>query len=363
MDRVSSRPQCKTLRRGRREPSVTSLLGLVAVFTIASGSAPMAAQPAPDHAPPGAEVSLGVTDRGIFSDLDGQVRIELDPDAGTLAPGPAEIELILVATHALAVLSIDDWPRKVYPTAARAPERVDELVATLRPHDRRELMAILEAAKLDLDAVAFSVMPDRPVRTPSANRRAQPSAELDRDNDGIPDPLDILIGAKKTVLNRAAYGAGYQTLDYPMGDISRQQGVCTDVVIRAVRNAGLDLQQALTRDIRRAPNAYPMVRRPNPHIDHRRVRTLLPYFQRHWLQRHVGLNDDADPYRPGDIVFMDTIPKRHGPDHIGIVSDRIGASGYPLVINNWYYGTVTAEMDILAWVPVTHRFRIRPARR
>ena len=71
----------------------------------------------------------------------------------------------------------------------------------------------------------------------------------------------------------------------------------------------------------------------------------------------------AQPYcdfsfAPGDIILMDTFPSRPGPDHIGIISDTIGPSGLPLVINNWTNGTVTSEMDLLSFVPVLYRFRL-----
>jgi len=95
-------------------------------------------------------------------------------------------------------------------------------------------------------------------------------------------------------------------------------------------------------------------------IDHRRVGTLLPYFKKHWNQRKAALDDKDDPLKPGDIVLMDTFPSRSGPDHIGIISDQIGDSGHPLVINNWTNGTVTSEMDLLGSVPVLYRFRLPP---
>jgi uncharacterized protein YijF (DUF1287 family) len=192
--------------------------------------------------------------------------------------------------------------------------------------------------------------------------RAVPAA-LDRDRDGIADPLDVLMGAKKTVLNGDAYVGGYETLRYPMGDVPRERGVCTDVIVRALRNAGVDLQAALHQDIARSPRSYPMVRgKGDPNIDHRRVKTLLPFFRRHLDERSARLDDPADPLRPGDLVLFDTFPSRSGPDHIGIVSDRAGDSGLPLVINNWTDGTTTAEMDLLGWVPVTNRFRLAPRR-
>ena len=64
--------------------------------------------------------------------------------------------------------------------------------------------------------------------------------------------------------------------------------------------------------------------------------------------------------RPGDIILMDTFPNRAGPDHIGILSDRVDDQGLPLVINNWTDGTVVAEMDLLTFVPVLYRFRLAP---
>jgi uncharacterized protein YijF (DUF1287 family) len=82
------------------------------------------------------------------------------------------------------------------------------------------------------------------------------------------------------------------------------------------------------------------------------VRTLLP-----WFVRHFTTLDTHAPYLPGDIVLFDTIISKPGPDHIGIVSDRVGPSGQRMVINNWTDGTVDSEMDLLGWVPVTHHFR------
>ncbi len=186
-----------------------------------------------------------------------------------------------------------------------------------------------------------------------------PNAQ-DSDGDGLPDPFDILLGGKKVALDAAPYGSPYRTIPYPGGDVPRGEGVCTDVVIRALRNAGLDLQQLLHDDIARAPAAYPMVSKANANIDHRRVKTLLPYFLRHWQVQSTDPRRLAD-WLPGDVVFMDTLTKP-GPDHIGIVSDRLGASGLPLVINSWTDGYNTAEMDLLGSVPVTHRFRA-PQRR
>jgi hypothetical protein len=282
--------------------------------------------------PPG-ERCLGVADRGIWSDLDDQIQLRLPADLP-----PQRVSARIDLERALLVLSIDGFPRKVYPLAGAATLQVGPHALALRPGDRAELAGLLSAERIV----------EAPARAPR-----------DADGDGIPDPLDVLIGAKKTVHNADAYTEGYMTMKFPMGDVPRNVGVCTDVIVRAVRNAGLDLQQALHNDILRARAAYPMIKgRPDPQIDQRRVATLLPYFKRHWERHTEKIDDQKDPLRPGDVLFMDTFPSRSGPDHIGIVSDTIGPAGLPMVINNWTNGTVTAEMDLLTFVPVLYRFRL-----
>ncbi len=333
-------PQTPSGRFGSQNRWRAGLLVISALCACRSAEAERStgAAPAPPSGPVStdppapAESCLGVADRGIWSDLDPQVQIALPADLT-----PARVRATVDDTHHVLIVYVDGWPTKPYPLGGEARLAVGDRTLALRPGDRAELAPLLSADRLAASVAA------------------------DRDKDGIPDPLDTFLGAAKTVLNADAYTEGYVSMRYPMGDVPREMGVCTDVVIRALRNAGLDLQAELHADIARAPRAYPMVKgRGDASIDQRRVRTILPYFRRHLEAHAAAFDDPADPYRPGDIVFMDTFPSRAGPDHIGIVSSRTDANGLPLIINNWTNGTVTAEMDLLTFVPITHRFRLAP---
>lgn len=150
------------------------------------------------------------------------------------------------------------------------------------------------------------------------------------------------------------YDPAYRRLSYPLGDVPLNTGVCTDVVIRALRQQGLDLQQAVHEDMRANFAVYPKnwgLKRPDHNIDHRRVPNLMAWFKRQgWSQR---LSQDASSYRAGDIVTWDL---GGGLTHIGIVSDRQASSGAPLVLHN--IGRGTQEEDILFAFKITGHYRI-----
>jgi uncharacterized protein YijF (DUF1287 family)/L,D-peptidoglycan transpeptidase YkuD (ErfK/YbiS/YcfS/YnhG family) len=269
------------------------------------------------------DVPAGLPDRGVFSELDAHVSTALP----AWVPSDNLRVVLDRPRRLLTVLAARD-PIKTYPVDPKCGEPTLDCLG-LRPSDREEL------ARLPVGALSAS---DAGLR--------------DTDKDGIPDAVDILLGAKKAVLLASAYVETSPRLAYPGGDVAISEGVCTDVVIRSLRNAGIDLQKEIFEDAGRAPSAYPAIIKRNPNIDHRRVRNLLVYFSRHW--RRVERLADL---LPGDVAMMDTFPNRKGVEHIGIVSDRLGKSGTPLVINAWTVGYRTSEMDLLGAVPVPVAFR------
>lgn len=229
---------------------------------------------------------------------------------------------------------------------------------TLVSHElaRCESAICLRIPSLTLDALARKLS----TNTLLVLRRLKwPS---DRDQDGIHDQVDLLIGAKKLIWNKARYVEAFHYIEFPMGDVPTGTGVCTDVLVRSMRNAGIDLQVLLQRHIARFRKKYPWIESRSPNIDHRRVRNLLILFKDRATLISTGINEsNKHLYLPGDIVFMDTKPKKWGPDHVGIISDRRNSRGYPLVINNRARGPQkhTAEMDLLPQIPITHHFRWR----
>ena len=152
------------------------------------------------------------------------------------------------------------------------------------------------------------------------------------------------------------YDPSYQRLAYPNGDVPLERGVCTDVVIRAYRQLGVDLQKLVHEDMRANWNAYPhpakwALKRPDTNIDHRRVPNLAAFFRRHGTE--LAPSRDPHDYHPGDLVVW-ALPYG-GLPHIGIVADRISAAGTPLMIHN--IGSGAKMEDVLFAFKVTGHFR------
>jgi uncharacterized protein YijF (DUF1287 family) len=175
----------------------------------------------------------------------------------------------------------------------------------------------------------------------------------------------VLAGAKRVLASGCRYtksAISVIPMKYPMGDIPDSIGVCTDVIIRALRFAGVDLQALMYEDVAGFPKAYPGIKRANPNIDHRRTRNLEVLFGR-CAERLTNLPPSRAPekWRPGDIVLMDTgVENGTIFDHIGIVSDN-KKEGVPLVVNLWTIGHRVAEMELLSgdYPEIVGHFRLK----
>lgn len=132
---------------------------------------------------------------------------------------------------------------------------------------------------------------------------------------------------------KVQYDSSYFSIAYPNGDIPAGKGVCTDVVIRAYRKLGIDLQKEVHEDMKSYFHLYPRIwglKSTDTNIDHRRVPNLMKFFERHG---EVKKNSEiAEDYIPGDIVCWDL---GNGLTHIGIVSNRkvVGTKRYAIIHN------------------------------
>ncbi len=132
---------------------------------------------------------------------------------------------------------------------------------------------------------------------------------------------------------KVIYDPGYYSIAYPNGDVPAGKGVCSDVVVRAYRKVGIDLQKEVHEDMRDYFQLYPGIwglGKPDPNIDHRRVPNLMTFFDRHGIVKSMEM-DPAD-YLPGDIVCWNL---GGAVTHIGIVVDRRSDrwDGYQVVHN------------------------------
>ncbi len=158
--------------------------------------------------------------------------------------------------------------------------------------------------------------------------------------------------------HQVTYDGRYVKIAYPNGDVPKNIGVCTDVVIRSYRKLGIDLQQLVHEDMRRNFARYPSKRlwgltRPDSNIDHRRVPNLRVFFKRHGTSLAVTKN--AKNYLAGDLVtwkLPGNLP------HIGIVTDKIAASGRPKIVHN--IGRGPKLEDVLFAYPITGHYRYLP---
>ena len=161
--------------------------------------------------------------------------------------------------------------------------------------------------------------------------------------------------ARRQIGVTLVYDPAYVRLNYPGGDVPQDRGVCTDVVIRAMRQLNFDLQKEVHEDMKQNFALYPKrwgLKRPDKNIDHRRVPNLQTFFKRKGWSLPVTTNK-AD-YKPGDLV---TCTVAGSLPHIMIVSDRKAADGTPLIIHN--IGAGTEEEDCLFTFPLTGHYRAK----
>lgn len=170
---------------------------------------------------------------------------------------------------------------------------------------------------------------------------------------------DIVAAAIDRTKLDVTYDGSYFSISYPNGDVPKDIGVCTDVIVRSYRELGVDLQVLVHEDMSKYFDLYPSKRiwglnRTDKNIDHRRVPNLQVFLARHGEEQPAS--KEAADYAPGDIVtwmLPGNLP------HIGIVTDRVSeVTGNPLIVHN--IGSGPSLDDMLFSYEITGHYRYVP---
>lgn len=172
---------------------------------------------------------------------------------------------------------------------------------------------------------------------------------------------DIVTSLIERTTQKITYDGSYLSIPYPNGDVPSNIGVCTDVIIRAYRKLGTDLQKLVHQDMKSHFSVYPSKRiwglnSPDKNIDHRRVPNLRTFFNRHGVNLKISRN--KKDYSVGDIVtwlLPGNLP------HIGMVIDQVDPiTGNPLIVHN--IGRGPKADDMIFDYKITGHYRFEPVK-
>ena len=170
---------------------------------------------------------------------------------------------------------------------------------------------------------------------------------------------DIVSALLERTTHDVTYDGAYRSIGYPGGDVPKNIGVCTDVIIRSYRKLGIDLQKLVHEDMQNNFTLYPSKRiwglnKPDKNIDHRRVPNLQAYFERH--ANVLSKSNKVSDYKTGDIVtwmLPGNLP------HIGMVINELSQdTGNPLIVHN--IGRGPQKSDMLFDYKITGHYRFVP---
>lgn len=162
----------------------------------------------------------------------------------------------------------------------------------------------------------------------------------------------VIDSAVDQIGKTTGYDASYQKIGYPNGDVPIETGVCSDVIVRAFRQGGIDLQKDIHEDMQENFAVYSArwgLSQPDPNIDHRRVPNLMTYFTRKGKSLSTG--SSSETFLPGDVITWNL---GNGSDHIGIVINVwYKPSQRYLIVHNLGAGTRMEDV-LFAWKITGH---------
>ncbi len=218
------------------------------------------------------------------------------------------------------------------------------------------MVGLLAVALIGCDGGPSDTEPSGPATKPAiTGGELPPPTPPDPQADRPKSKGELLAEAARTQVGvTVTYDPAYVRLGYPGGDVPADRGVCIDVVVRALRTLGVDLQVLVHEDMTAAFGSYPKLwglRRPDRNIDHRRVPNVATYLRRHG--KAVAITQNGEDYLPGDIVAW---ALSGGRSHIGIVANEtVRGGGRRKIIHN--IGAGAQVNDVLFAFEITGHFR------
>ncbi|MGJ8734292.1 MAG: DUF1287 domain-containing protein [Cellulophaga sp.] len=169
--------------------------------------------------------------------------------------------------------------------------------------------------------------------------------------------ISLSDAALQLTKDNVTYDPSYFSIDYPNGDVPSDKGVCTDVIIRAYRKLGIDLQEKVHIDMKSNFNVYPKLwglKTTDKNIDHRRVPNLMTYFKRKGEEKLISKK--AEDYVAGDIVCWNL---GGAITHIGIVVNKKSKDGKRnLIVHNIGGGQVLQDCLFSFKIISHYRYKI-----
>lgn len=155
---------------------------------------------------------------------------------------------------------------------------------------------------------------------------------------------------------KVTYDPSYYSIPYPNGDVAPEIGVCTDVIIRAYRKMGYDLQKLIHEDMKKAHEVYNkrrMTKKLDTNIDHRRTPNMETYFTRQGVK--LSISDKDTDYQAGDIIFWDVAT-----GHVGlVVNEKVPGTQRNFIVHNICCGV--QKEDFLFGAKITGHYRWNPS--
>ncbi len=179
-------------------------------------------------------------------------------------------------------------------------------------------------------------------------------ADLQADSTSVDSIGKIIENAIWQTSVTTIYDPAYVSINYPNGDLPIERGVCCDVLIRAFRSVGIDLQKEIHEDMENAFSSYPRIwdlNKTDTNIDHRRVPNIMTFLDRQ--NKSIPVSHQEQDYKPGDIVTW-KLPGNI--DHIGIVVNvQVEDSDRYKVVHN--LGAGAKLEDVLFEFVITGHYR------